>query len=110
MGNIIKLTESELVRIINRVISEEKNDDIYDFIIDYITNQLSGLKKNKSGGWSIDGKHMMNYSNRSFIIDYRYFREIQKTFNLSESEVGSLYYKVLSDKFPRYKIIQVIPS
>ena len=46
MGNIIKLTESDLVRIINRVISEEKNDNIYDFIIDYITNQLSGLKKN----------------------------------------------------------------
>ena len=47
MGNIIKLTESDLIRIINRVISEEKNDNIYDFIIDYITNQLSGLKKDK---------------------------------------------------------------
>ena len=110
MGNIIKLTESDLIRIINRVISEETDESIDDFVIDYMTNQLSGLKKNRSGGWSIDGKHMMNYSNRSFIIDYRYFREIQKTFNLSESEVGSLYYKVLSNQFPRYKIIQVIPS
>ena len=110
MGNIIKLTESDLIRIINRVISEETDESIDDFVIDYMTNQLSGLKKNRSGGWSIDGKHMMNYSNRSFIIDYRYFREIQKTFNLSESEVGSLYYKVLSNQFPRYKIIQVIPG
>ena len=48
MGNIIKLTESDLVRIINRVISEEKNDNIEEAQIKEDININKEVQKQKT--------------------------------------------------------------
>jgi len=111
MKKVIRLTESDLMRIVKRVISEEsENND--EKVIEYLKSKLNGLKKYSyqrgSASWvNKDGEEIYQYHNRHFIIDKKFFKDVNEKFNLKNNELKDIFSKIFTKKFPNLKHIGI---
>ena len=110
MKKVVRLTESDLVDIINRVIIEQEEDvdKRISFILNYIDNQFKGMKREKGYGWVIGEKNILQYVNNHFIVRDSFVDEIRNLFGVTRRDVLWLYEKYFKERFPRYRIFGVL--
>lgn len=110
MKKVVRLTESDLVDIINRVIIEQEEDvdKRISLILNYIDNQFKGMKREKGYGWVIGEKNILQYVNNHFIVRDSFVDEIRNLFGVTRRDVLWLYEKYFKERFPRYRIFGVL--
>jgi hypothetical protein len=104
MKKIIRLTENDLIKLVNRVINESNNDG--DEVVDYIKQKFKGLKR-EDGSWYIKGEEVLQYVNRFFIVGQSIFDDVKEHFNLTEREAKKFFMKYLDKKFPKINYIDL---
>jgi hypothetical protein len=106
----IRLTESELIDLINRVImeGEEETDKRISIILDYIDKQFKGIVRKKGFGWFLGHKNVLQYVNNHFIVTDNFVNEIKNMFGITTRDVLQLYKQYFKERYPRYKIFGVI--
>ena len=100
MKKVVKLTESDLMRIVKRVINEEDgNSKDYETLFKYVVNQFKGMKRDR-WGWNIGEKNVLQYVNNHFIVNEDLRDEIKEVFGINDNEVHQLYKTYLKKRFP----------
>jgi hypothetical protein len=111
MKKVIRLTESDLMGIVKRIIKEDlENDD--EKILSYIKTKMKGLKRETYGrgsaGWTNkEGEEVLQYHNRFFIINHSIFEEIIEEFGISENKLKKIFSYFLDKKFPNLKYYDI---
>lgn len=111
MKKVIRLSESDLNRIVKKIIKEdEENDD--EKILSYIKTKMKGLKRESYGrgsaGWTNkEGDEVLQYHNRFFIINDSIFEDIIEKFGISENKLKKIFSYFLGKKFPNLKYYDI---
>jgi hypothetical protein len=109
MKKIIKLTESDLTRIVKRVIKENESESgkYLETLLKFVDKQFKGMKRDR-WGWDVGEKNVLQYVNNHFIVNEDLRDEIKKVFGISDREVHQLYKIYLKKRFPRYNMFNIL--
>ena len=109
MKKIVKLSESDLMRIVKRVIKENESEGSKDLetLLKFVDKQFKGMKRNR-WGWDVGEKNVLQYVNNHFIVNEDLRDEIKEVFGISDREVNQLYKIYLKKRFPRYNMFNIL--
>jgi len=104
MKKVIRLSESDLMRIVKMVIIENEEEKI----LSYIKTKMKGLKRESHGRGSAswmnkEGEEVFQYHNRFFIINDSIFDGIMEEYNISENKLKKIFSEFFDKKFPNLK-------
>jgi hypothetical protein len=121
MKKIIRLTESDLTRIVREIIKEEENnypDDVKKLINDMlviISKNFKGIKRIEGyprgeGVWEDkNGKEILQYYNRHFIVNDSLYDELLETFKgVNKKDIEIVLGMFFKKRFPNLKHFGVI--
>lgn len=82
---------------------EEENDEVYQELETFFSQQFSNIKRRSYGGgllWTKDGNQILQYHNRYFVVSNEIYDNITNEFEIDDSHLEELLLEFLKKKFP----------